>query len=89
MTLGPLADNVAHEYERAGLALVLGGRPADAVDVFAKGIARRPRVASFHLNRAVALAMAGRTGEARTEAQTALGLDPGYEKAKELLRTIK
>jgi Flp pilus assembly protein TadD len=69
--------------------LVLGGRPADAVDVFAKGIARRPRVASFHLNRAVALAMLGRTAEARVEAQTALSLDPGYEKAKELLLRIR
>jgi tetratricopeptide (TPR) repeat protein len=86
---GQLDDSVAHEYERAGLALVLGGRPADAVDVFAKAITRRPRVASFHLNRGVALAMAGRTAEARTEAQTALTLDADYQKAKELLRTLK
>jgi Tfp pilus assembly protein PilF len=86
---GQLDDNVAREYERAGLALVIDGRLADAVDVFAKAIARRPRVASFHLNRAVALAMAGRTAEARTEAQTALALDADYQKAKELLRTLK
>jgi tetratricopeptide (TPR) repeat protein len=86
---GELDDSVAREYERAGLALVLSGRTSDAVDVFAKAIARRPRVASFHLNRAVALAMAGRTPEARAEAQTALTLDPGYEKAKELLRTLR
>ena len=86
---GQLDDIVAHEYERAGLAFVLSGRLADAADVFAKAIARRPQVASFHLNRAVALAMAGRTAEARTEAQTALGLDPGYEKAKELLMRIR
>jgi len=57
--------------------------------VFAKAIARRPRVASFHLNRAVALAMAGRPSEARAEAQTALTLDADYQKAKELLRTLK
>ena len=86
---GQLDDTVAREYERAGLAMVPSGRAADAVDVFGKAIARRPRVASFHLNRAVALAMAGRTPEARAEAQAALTLDPGYEKAKELLRTIK
>ena len=88
-TVGQLDDGVAREYERAGLALVLGGRLSDAADVFAKAIVRRPRVASFHLNRAVALAMAGRTAEAKGEAQTVLALDPGNEKAGELMARLK
>ncbi len=88
-TAGQLDDGVAREYERAGLVLVLGGRSADAIDAFAKAIARRPRVASLHLNRAVALAMAGRTPEAKTEAQTALGLDPDNAKARELLARLR
>ncbi len=81
-------DSVAREYERAGLALVLTGRPADATGVFAKAIARDPRVASFHLNRAVALAMAGKVTEARQEAEAALRIEPGYDKAQEFLKSV-
>jgi tetratricopeptide (TPR) repeat protein len=85
---GRFDDSVAREYERAGLALVLTGRPADATGVFGKAITRDPRVASFHLNRAVALAMSGEVAEARQEAETALRIEPGYEKAREFLKSI-
>jgi Tfp pilus assembly protein PilF/4-amino-4-deoxy-L-arabinose transferase-like glycosyltransferase len=80
-------EDVAREYEQAGLALVLNGRPADAISVFARAIARDPRIASFHLNRAVALAMSGRTVEARQEAEAALRIDPVYEKAQQFLKS--
>jgi Tfp pilus assembly protein PilF len=86
---GRFDDGVAREYERAGLALVLTGRPADATGVFAKAIARDPHVASFHLNRAVALAMSGKASEARQEAEAALRIEPGYDKAQEFLRQIR
>ena len=85
---GRFDESAAREYERVGLALVLTGRPADAAGVFAKAIARDGRVASFHLNRAVALAMSGRTAEARQEAEAALRIEPGYDKAQQFLKSV-
>ena len=79
----------ARAYERAGLASATNGRPADAVAALAEAVALNPRSSSIRLNHAVALAMAGRTAEARKEAEAALELEPGYTKAREFLTSIK
>jgi tetratricopeptide (TPR) repeat protein len=85
-------DSIAAEYERAGTALVLTRRYDSilkAIDILEKAETRAPKAPSIRLNRAVALVMAGRTAEARDEAQAALDLDPGYAKAAEFLASLK
>ena len=83
-----LRGAVAREYERLGLAMAMAGRVVESVGVFEKALAADPQSASMHLNLAVALATAGRTAEARREAEAALTINPGYERARQLLAQI-
>lgn len=88
---GVMNDAAGHEYERAGLtAIMMRGDKAieTAIDAFSKGETRMPASPSVRLNRAVALAMAGRTHEARAAAESALALDPSYTRAREFLNRV-
>jgi tetratricopeptide (TPR) repeat protein len=82
------ASNDAKDYERLGLTwAMLGNRPL-AIAALSNAVERDPRSASIRLNYAVAWAQVGRYADARREAENALKLNPGYERAKEFLRSI-
>jgi tetratricopeptide (TPR) repeat protein len=72
-----------------GLMLAVLGRTADAAAAFEALVALAPDDASAHLNLAVVYAQLGRLDEARRHAREALRLQPGYDKAMELLRIIR
>jgi cytochrome c-type biogenesis protein CcmH/NrfG len=60
-----------------------------AIDAFSKAEQRLPKSPSVRLNKAVALAMGGRTQEARAAAESALALDPTYSRARDFLDRIR
>ena len=70
-------------------ALALSGQGERAAELFARSVIADPRVARTHLNLAMTLANLGRFDEASKEAAAALELEPGNEKARELLRALK
>jgi len=80
--------NDARDYERLGLTWALLGRHPDAVAAFSQAVARDPKSATIRLNYAVAFASVGRLADARREAENALKLNPGYERAREFIRSI-
>jgi tetratricopeptide (TPR) repeat protein len=82
------ASNDAMDYERLGLTWALLGKHPEAIAAFSKAVERDPRSATIRLNYAVAWASVGRYADARREAENALKLNPGYERAKEFLRSI-
>ena len=63
--------------QRAGLALLQSGRPAEAVPWFEAAIRAAPYVATNHLDLAAALMALGRRGRALSEYQEAVELAPG------------
>ena len=65
------------------------GRHREAIAQFQEGADLDPSDAAARLNLAVALAEAGRTGDARVQAEVALRLKPDYERARQFLRTLK
>ena len=89
---GVMNESAGHEYERAGLTAIMtrGDKAIEtAIDAFSKAEARLPKSASVRLNKAVALAMAGRTQEARAAAVSALALDPAYTRARDFLSKVR
>jgi tetratricopeptide (TPR) repeat protein len=82
------AGGDARDYDRLGLAWVLLDRLPEAIAAFSNAVSRDPRSAPLRLNYAVAFSGVGRHADARREAENALKLDPGYEKAKEFLRSL-
>jgi Flp pilus assembly protein TadD len=66
---------------------MLGNHP-QAIAAFSHAVERDPKSATIRLNYAVAFATVGRLADARREAETALKLNPGYERAREFLRSI-
>lgn len=75
--------------ERFGVAQSLAGDDGAAAGTLEAGVARWPDRTSLHLNLAIVYAKQGRLDEARTAAERALALDPGYERARALMRAIK
>jgi len=82
------AGNDAKDYERLGLSWAVLGNHPQAIAAFSHAVERDPRSATIRLNYAVAFATVGRLADARREAENALKLNPGYERAKEFLRSI-
>jgi tetratricopeptide (TPR) repeat protein len=99
---GRMADALVH-FEKAkeiapldtdarsnlGNALRALRRPAEAVIAYEKALEQSPNDASIHYNLATALADLGRWNEAESHLREALRLDPGYQRAGELLRAIE
>jgi tetratricopeptide (TPR) repeat protein len=83
-----MRDAITDALTQAGLDLTAGGNLDEAVAAFQRATRVSPTKASAHLNLAVAFAQRGRTGEAREEALRALELDPGYQRAKDLLAAL-
>jgi tetratricopeptide (TPR) repeat protein len=89
---GVMDEQTGREYERAGLTAILarGDKAVEmAIDAFSKAEQRLPKSPSVRLNKAVALAMGGRTQEARAAAESALALDPTYSRARDFLDRIR
>ncbi len=74
--------------EAEGLALLDGGREADALPFLLEACRISPGRASAHQNAATLLGRAGRLSEARAHAAEALRLNPSYEKARALLEAL-
>jgi len=74
--------------EAEGLALLDGGKEADALPFLLEASRISPTRASAHQNAATLLGRAGRLAEARVHAAEALRLNPGSEKAKALLEAL-
>ena len=89
---GVMNESTGGEYERAGLTAIMtrGDKAVEtALEAFSKAEARLPKSPSVRLNKAVALAMAGRTKEARAAAESALALDPAYTRARDFLNKVR
>jgi tetratricopeptide (TPR) repeat protein len=78
----------ADVQENLGVALLLLGRPVDALPALETARRLSPERASARLNLAVVYAELGRFDEARVEARKAADLDPGEERAVDLLKKL-
>ena len=72
-----------------GLALAMMGRYEEAIAQFEQGVALDPADPAAHLNLAVAYAETGRKADARGQAEEALRLRPGYERARQFLAALR
>ena len=82
------AKVLAIAHEKRGVARVLAGDAAGAVADLEKAVQLAPTAAPARLNLAAVLAEKGETARARQLAGEALALEPGYEKARALLRAL-
>ena len=74
--------------EKRGLARALAGDAPGARPDLEEVLRLDATSASARVNLAVVLAQVGETDRARSLVQEALGLDPGYEKARALLAAL-
>jgi tetratricopeptide (TPR) repeat protein len=72
-----------------GLALAMMGRYQEAIAHFEQGVALDPADPAAHLNLAVAYAETGRKADARGQAEEALRLRPGYQRAQQFLAALR
>ena len=82
------APDRAEAYEQLAVALVMLGRPAEALGPIETACRLAPSSASAHLNLAVVYAQLGRFAEAREQAETAARLDPTEPRAAALLKAL-
>jgi tetratricopeptide (TPR) repeat protein len=82
------ASQDARDFDRLGLSWAMLGNQPQAIAAFSSAVARDPKSPSIRLNYAVAWASVRRYTDARREAENALKLNPGYERAKEFLRSL-
>ena len=84
------ADPKAIEPRRQlAVLLAVAGKTAEAASQFEALLAIAPSDATAHLNLAVMYAQLGRVDDARRHAREALRLQPGYQKAIDLLQALK
>ena len=86
-SVGQAPDN-AEAQEQLAVALVVLGRPADALGPIETACRLRPSSASARLNLAVVYAQLGRRDDARAQAEEAARLDPTEPRAAALLRAL-
>ncbi|MEW5734321.1 MAG: tetratricopeptide repeat protein [Thermodesulfobacteriota bacterium] len=71
-----------------GNCRMAAGDPERALALYRKADEIEPGRADVHYNMAMALVRLGRAQEARTEAERALAIDPGYGRATSLLQSL-
>ncbi|KAM7492174.1 hypothetical protein LguiA_035095 [Lonicera macranthoides] len=76
------------EVKRAGNELYRRGNFSEALSLYEKAIGISPENASYRSNRAAALTMLGRLGEAVMECEEAVRLDPCYFRAHQRLASL-
>lgn len=82
-------NRTAATYNKAGKQFYHMKKYQEAVDSFMSGVAYDPKNASLRYNLAAALFKNGDYDGAFREAELALFLDPGYDKARELLEALQ
>ncbi len=80
-----LEPNSATALNNLGLAFIAAGQPESALATLDRAVSIHSGSAPLHLNRASALAAAGRTAEAETDLHLALELDSTLHPARVLL----
>ncbi|KAA8526297.1 hypothetical protein F0562_008500 [Nyssa sinensis] len=76
------------EVKKAGNELYRRGHFVEALSLYDRAIALSPENASYRSNRAAALTMLGKLGEAVRECEEAERLDPGYGRAHQRLASL-
>ncbi|XP_044501633.1 inactive TPR repeat-containing thioredoxin TTL3-like [Mangifera indica] len=84
--LGNVAD--AEEVKRAGNEMYKKGNFVEALKLYDKAISISPENAAYRSNRAAALTAIGRLGEAVSECEEAVRLDPAYMRAHQRLGSL-
>ena len=79
---------LAEAHNGLGGALATQGDVDGALREYGEAIRLSPRLATAHLNIAVLYIKRGDLAQARRHLETALSIDPGYEPARQALRTI-
>ncbi len=74
-------DSSERGYSQLGYALVRAARPADALVLLRRGLARYPGSAPLHKNAAYALLRSDSLAAARAEVERAVALDPAFTPA--------
>ncbi|CAM8983082.1 unnamed protein product [Rhodiola kirilowii] len=78
----------SEEVKRIGNEMYKRGNFVDALRLYDRAITLSPGNASYRSNRAAALSGLGRLGEAVSECEEAVKLDPGYSKAHQRLGSL-
>lgn len=71
-----------------GLVLIRKGRPIEAADLYERALGLEPRYAPYHINVATALNLAGKSDDAISHLEKAIGMDPSLETAYRKLAEI-
>ena len=83
-----LANSDPEEVKKAGNELYRRGYFVEALSLYDRAISLSPENASYRSNRAAALTGLGRLGEAVTECEEAVRLEPGYGRAHQRLASL-
>ncbi|XP_057956318.1 inactive TPR repeat-containing thioredoxin TTL3-like [Malania oleifera] len=83
-----MASSDAEEVKKAGNEQYRKRHFADALSLYDRAIALSPDIAAYRSNRAAALTALGKLGEAVTECEEAVRLDPGYGRAHQRLASL-
>ena len=76
--LSPFDPQLFHKYEALGFVRLRARRYDEAAAFFAQAVQANPRFSTLYADLAAALAMAGRSEEAKTIGQRLLELEPGF-----------
>ncbi|KAF5481434.1 hypothetical protein F2P56_002083 [Juglans regia] len=83
-----MASTDPEEVKKAGNELYRRGHFAEALSLYARAVSLWPDNAAYRSNRAAALTALGRLGEAASECEEAVRLDPGYGRAHQRLASL-
>ena len=79
LRLSPFDPFACVAYNALGAAAIQEARYDDAASYFAKAVQANPRMSTYYLLQAAALALAGRLEEARPSVQRLLELEPSFQ----------
>ncbi|XP_059663237.1 inactive TPR repeat-containing thioredoxin TTL3 [Cornus florida] len=83
-----MSSSDPEEVKKAGNELYRSGHIVEALSLYNRAIAISPDNAAYRSNRAAALTMLGRLGEAVRECEEAVRLDPGYVRSHQRLASL-
>lgn len=83
-----MSSSDPEEVKKVGNELYRKGHFVEALSLYDRAIMMSPENAACRSNRAAALTMLGRVGEAVMECEEAVRLDPGYSRARQRLATL-
>ncbi|KAL7250705.1 hypothetical protein ACSBR1_012679 [Camellia fascicularis] len=86
--MGAVSSSDPEEVKKAGNELYKRGHFSESLSLYDRAIVMSPENAAYRSNRAAALTMLGRLGEAVRECEEAVRLDPGYLRAHQRLASL-